>query len=321
MTPIAPDSHFERSVGLVRYLLAASVLKAFSLTSVSRRIYRTLGNRLGQQRHAEVSATDIERGIWMRQTLAEIQPPLNERSAILEIGTGWTHFYAIYLRLFFSSRFTLFDVQDNRQLTALRGRFAHLARLLPGFSPGKTEQWQAAQELAEKVSCVPSFDELYQLLGMDYIIELDGRLDRFRADSFDVVLSADVLEHVDRRFLDQTIRSIYRVLKPGGMSVHQIGIDDHLSHYAPNMSPKRYLRYSDRTWKFFFENRVQYFNRVQVPEFEDLFHASGLELVRSQVEKSPDTLMSLVCHAQYGKYDSEALRVTRYFIVHRKPER
>ena len=46
---------------------------------------------------------------------------------------------------------------------------------------------------------------------------------------------------------------MYRSLKPGGYSIHQIGIDDHLTHFDSSQSPKKYISYSDNVWKLLFE--------------------------------------------------------------------
>ena len=43
--------------------------------------------------------------------------------------------------------------------------------------------------------------------------------------------------------------------------------DTSLYHYDTSVSAKNYLRYSDAVWKRWFENRVQYFNRVQRREW------------------------------------------------------
>ena len=46
-----------------------------------------------------------------------------------ELGTGWIHFYSLYLRLFFDFRGTLYDVWDNRQLHALKRIFSQLGAM------------------------------------------------------------------------------------------------------------------------------------------------------------------------------------------------
>lgn len=297
----------------IRYHAASIALKAFSATNATRKTYRYLGNTFGQKRHSVVSNTDVQRGRWLCEQIADSGLSLDENATVLELGTGWTHFYAIFLRLFYASQFTLFDVQDNRQLGALKDRTAALFAILEHTAPGDFDS-----HLAQKVVQIEGFAELYQLLGMNYVIENSGSLRAMENNAYDVVFSVDVLEHVARASLQLTISEMYRVLKPGGICLHQIGLDDHLSHYAPGMPSKNYLRYSDRAWKMFYENRVQYINRVQLAEFVALFQRSGFELELCQTETDADGLSQIAIHSQYQKYSSHDLEATRALLVCRK---
>ena len=49
---------------------------------------------------------------------------------ILELGTGWLHWEALTLRLFYDIEAVLFDVWDNRQLGGLKN---YLATVAPSF--------------------------------------------------------------------------------------------------------------------------------------------------------------------------------------------
>ncbi|HXP59393.1 MAG TPA: class I SAM-dependent methyltransferase [Dongiaceae bacterium] len=300
----------------LRYRMAALGLKSFSATQTTRRLYRWLGNSFGQRRHSGVSAVDLSRGLWLCDQVKQSELCLDKSSAVLELGTGWTHFYAVFLRLFFETRITLFDVQDNRQLNALKRRFADLESKLALVRP---DDGQSIHRLVRQIREVRSFTELYASLGLVYVLEPNGSLAAMRDRSFDMVFSMDVLEHVQRASVPGVISGMYRVLKPGGLCLHQIGLDDHLSHYAAGMPSKNYLRYSDGIWKAMFENEIQYFNRLQLPEFEEAFAASGFQLLSRQTEDDPRSLSRIVPHAQYLRFDASALAATRALLTYRKP--
>jgi SAM-dependent methyltransferase len=151
---------------------------------------------------------------------------------------------------------------------------------------------------------------------MYYVIEKDGRLDQFRDNSFAYVFSVDVLEHVPWSGLPQVVRDMCRILKPGGYSIHQIGIDDHHAHYDRAVSPKQYLSFSDRTWGLFFDNNVQYINRLQRSDWLGLFEQAGLNFVEEVVQTHD--IEGLRIHPQYRRYDRADLACTRLTIVHRK---
>ncbi len=301
----------------LRYFLATFLLKLFSMNGLTRQTYRTLGNGFGKRGHVFTSPEEIRRGLWMIEMVEKTGLMLDDDSPVLEIGTGWTHFYGIFLHLFFNPQTYLFDVWDNRQLNALKDKYTQLTDSLEAALP---PQWQnripEIRDLIRQINGVHSFDELYNLMNMSYWIEPEGKLDHYASNCFDLVFSVDVMEHIHRDRLESTIQSMHRMLKPGGYSIHQIGIDDHLTHYAPGMSTKNYVRYGDKTWKLFFENRVQYFNRVQLPEYLELFERNGFRLFSCSTEEDLRALHNLAPSYDFLDFDIHSLQTTRAYIVH-----
>jgi len=115
----------------------------------------------------------------------------------------------------------------------------------------------------------------------------------------------------------QTSLDIAEVLKPGGYSCHSIQIGDHLYQYDSSVSPKQYLRYSDDTWKRWFENGVQYINRLQRSDWLDMFKASGLVLVEEEV--AGEALSGMKVAEEFQHYDETDLRCSNLKLLHHKP--
>ena len=297
---------------MIRYVLAALALKCFSANSMTKALYRRIGNTLGQKRRKSASIdTRIYRGDQL-VAFCDRYKILRDGDEILELGTGWMHWYAIYLRLHFDVRITMLDVWDNRQFIALKALFSKLRASLSTDRPRRDR----LATLLEGVESADSLEELYDFLDLDYVIQKDGRLDQFGDNSFACVFSVDVLEHARRSSLHQVVRDMCRILKPGGYSIHQIGIDDHHAHYDRAVSPKQYLSFSDRTWGLFFDNDVQYINRLQRSDWLALFEQARFNLVEEVVQAH--NIEGLRIHAQYQHYDHADLDCTRLTIVHRK---
>jgi len=311
------------SISSLGYALTAWSLKGFSLTPFSRRCYRFIGKSLGLGQHSTLSMTDINRGLYIYNSLKNANLQLDAQSTLLELGTGWTHFYGIFLRLCSDAKIVLFDVQDNRQFSALKDRCLKLAGMLPAqfASDQKDDALQAHIELvAREISKAGDFEDLYRRLGMNYIVNPTGSLDTFSSNSFDAVFSIDVFEHIDRFSMKKTVENIYRILKPGGISVHQIGLDDHLGHYVPDMPSKNYLRFSDAAWKTWYENKLQYINRLQSSDFLEIFKSVGFKLLSLETEQDPNYLLQHAPDWQFQHYSLLDLKTTRANLLHRKPQ-
>ncbi len=100
--------------------------------------------------------------------------------------------------------------------------------------------------------------------------------------------------------------------------MHSINIRDHLCLYDKTVAPKQYLAYSDRTWKTWFENRVQYINRIQRSEWLAAFDRVGLELIEEQSGDVP--LSDITIGKRFQAYNITDLSCGSLIVVHRKPE-
>jgi SAM-dependent methyltransferase len=303
---------------MLRYMMTAAALKSFSLSPQTRRLYRWLGNTLGQRerikRGLETPYMDRARKIL---ELFEKEQAIRDGDRLLEIGTGWVHWEATVLRLFYDVEITLFDVWDNRHLGAYKRYMAQLDEIIDDELSLDPPHRARIHRLLRAIAAAGSFDEIYDVLGFRYVINPGGTLDPFEDESFAAVFSWNVLEHVNRRILPSFIRDFGRLLQPGGCSIHKIDPGDHLAYYETGVSHKNYLRYSDGVWRRFFENDVQYFNRVQRPEWLDLFQTAKLDLVHEEVVGI--TLNGMRINKRYQRLSRQDLECVSLTFIHRKP--
>jgi len=265
---------------MVKYVAAAVALKCMSAGAPTRRFYRALGNKIGNNRRSSgvMPSYYLER---VRRTLqvANQLAIVRDGDRAIELGTGWLHWEALTLRLFWDVEVVLFDVWDNRQLGGLKNYWRQLRALLETNVPATPAQIRRAHAVLDSVAKVDSFEELYDLMGFRYVVQQDGSLAQFADASFDLVVSAGVLEHVHRNSVSSMAAGMRRILKDQGFALLSIDTSDHLSHYDPAVSKKKYLGYSEPTWKLLFENEVQYINRMQRGEWMELFKANAFDVV------------------------------------------
>jgi SAM-dependent methyltransferase len=222
---------------------------------------------------------------------------------LLELGTGWLHWEAITARLFFDIEGVLFDVWDNRQMGGIKNYLSQLEQNL-GTLSADLAQLSHARTLIAEIRRMTRFEELYERLGFTYVVDPNGNPGSLKAESFDLVVSGGVLEHILSRDAPAFVKGIAAVLKPGGLSVHGINIRDHLGQYDSTVFAKQYLRYPNWIWHLCLENKVQYINRIQRPDWLQLFADAGLRLLEEEVEPVNITNMRVAkCYQAYAKSD------------------
>jgi len=85
------------------------------------------------------------------------------------------------------------------------------------------------------------------------------------------------------------------------------------------MPSKNYLRFGDSVWRYVFENKVQYINRTQAPQYRRLFAGHHLAAESESLEYDwhlPDLLQPA---ARYRQLGMENLCATGMTVVHRHP--
>ena len=295
---------------MVKYVLAALALKAFSLNDATKKAYRSIGNVVGQRARQNTDIdVYVERGDLF-VALCKKYGAVPAQAQAFELGTGWMHWYSLYLRLYFDLHITMLDVWDNRQLAALQTLFGKLKARVPAGFKGDVGR-------LDTIIAAPSFEALYEALGLCYVIEPDGSPRQFADGAFDLIFSFHCLEHVPIGNVEDLLADFHRTLKPGGYMIHQIGIDDHLQHYDPAESPKNYLRFSDRAWKLLFENDVQYFNRLQACDWIDRIGSAGFVFLERIAETAD--VGGLPIAPGFRHYRQEDLACTILTLVHQKP--
>ena len=122
-------------------------------------------------------------------------------------------------------------------------------------------------------------DSFLQNKGLHYKI-YDGKLLPYEDNFFDIVCSNNVYEHL--RYETITVEETNRVLRKGGICLHQIDLRDHFCFDENNERVFNMLRYNKEDWWNMTSNRVSYVNRLRMSHWVELhekcgFHVSIME--------------------------------------------
>jgi cyclopropane fatty-acyl-phospholipid synthase-like methyltransferase len=283
--------------------------------------YKKLAETYGQRRKINIGLTNnYINQFALISTISNDKNILNNGDRVLEIGTGWTPWLATMITFFKDVEVYLFDVIDNRRLSLYKLYINQLNEKIKNneiVMNNSTIVKKKIDFLARKISNIDNWSSIYELLGFKYIISKSGSYDSFRNNSFDLVISWDVMEHVKPHMIQYLTESIYRILKPGGFTINTIDYSDHYYYYDKNTSIKQYLKYSDKIWKLFFENEVQYFNRIQCSEWLKHFGKSNFVLQKC-VNIDSKNINTLTLAKKYRKYSKRDLNCTSATLYHYK---
>lgn len=303
---------------MLKYAAVAAASKMFSRNKGTKWAYRQAGNVvLNRMRVADgLPERYVDRARWLVQTV-ETHQILNPGDRVLELGTGWMHWEATVLRLFHDVEVTLYDVVDCRLLGALRNYLAGLAMEVGSFQDiVGAQRVERARQLLDKAVAVESFESFYELMNFTYVVDPDGMLEAVRP-GYKLAVSSDVLEHVPAPTLSPYLARLLDDLVPGGYSVHQIDLVDHFHYFDTTMSPKNYYRYDDATWRRRYESDLQYWNRVQRPDWLSLFEGAGFDLI--ELQDVTGDIGSITLAPRYSQLSKTDLECMQLRVVHQRP--
>jgi SAM-dependent methyltransferase len=301
---------------MLRYAGAVAASKILSTSDSTKRLYRFAGNKIleRQRLKSAIPSRYIERAQSLVRTCLT-HDAVHDGDKVLELGSGYVHWEATIVRLLCDVEVTLFDVWDDRLFKVWQQWLHELGDQVESLGL-PSERRKVAHDLLLDSREARSLDDMYALLNFRYVQDSSGLPDSLEHDAYSLAVSADVLEHVDRGLLPRFLSSVRTVLRPGGLAINQIDLVDHYSYFDPSTSPKAYYRFSDRVWRHL-QSSVQYFNRVQRPQWLAFFEQAGLLIVDEQVISEPLRPMHLA--APYRDMALSDLRCMQIRTVHRRP--
>ena len=228
----------------------------------------------------------------------------------MEIGTGWYPTLPVCWHLAGASQVITFDLQRhlNQRLTERMLRV--VGAQLPVIS----------QAVGFDVSV--AYDSLRaDQLPIVYRAPADATASQLPANSVDVVFSNSVLEHVPRPVIAAMMRESYRVLRPGGLSIHSVNCADHYAYFDRQITFINYLTIAEKDWQFW-NNDLQYQNRMRPQDFIELSEQAGLTTVLTKYQPRPALLAQLAAlkiAPEFQNYSPDQLCCTSVDFGGQKP--
>ena len=259
---------------------------------------------IGLFRHGRMDHAEYALKIFCLHSNRAYPEGLPAGTSALELGPGDSIASAIIAKAYGASQIWLADV----------GNFArkdvHFYRVLALALAGRG---LAAPDLTHAIT----FEDVLNACNVRYLTEGLRSLRQIPDGTIDFIWSHSVLEHVRKPQFADTLLELFRVMKPGAYTSHNIDFQDHLSHALNN------LRFSERRWEsYLFANSGFYTNRSPAVVMHNMFKQAGFDLIQEEFGRWPKLPIPRKSLAEeFERFaDEELLCRTSYVLLRKRPE-
>lgn len=162
---------------------------------------------------------------------------------------------------------------------------------------------------------------ILKTLHIEYLIT-DARQTNFEVGEFDLIISNTTLEHISKPILTQIFSEFARMSGANTVMSHLIDLSDHYAHVDKSLTPYNFLRYSERTWAWFFNNRLQYQSRLRFSDYQQIHTQTGFEIIIADFDRdSAARFAQIPIHPDFLRYEPDDLMITSAWMVSRLVER
>lgn len=297
------------------------VQKSLSLVPGGVRLNTRLQNSLGGMRVFDHNvAVKVSNWVTSMGYLSDVGFRVRG-SRLMEIGTGWHPALPLCFVLAGAGSITTFDIVRHLDEKVTFHLLDSLEKRLPEIASASREPSTTVRARFVEMRQSKTLGELLHKCGIHYLAPADARATGVEGNSFDLVYSNSVLEHVPRVSIAQLMKESFRVLIPGGLAMHNVGCNDHYAFFDKSISFINFLQYGEREWRLW-NNSLQYQNRMRAPEFIKLATGAGFEVIQRRTHVRPGTreaLANLRIAPEFRRFSEDELVATTSDFIVRKP--
>jgi SAM-dependent methyltransferase len=195
-----------------------------------------------------------------------------------------------------------------------------LERHLPKIAEHARTPLAEVEAAYERLSGANTVPELFQLANIEYRAPEDFTRSGLPSGSVDVVFSNSVLEHVSVDVIPKIMVESARVLRKGGVTVHDVNCGDHYAYFDKTISQVHYLRYDSKQWNRW-NTQLLFQNRLRAVDFVKAAEKEGLEIAKAVARPKAELVLELNGLAlpnEFKHYSLEELAPTSLALVGRK---
>lgn len=241
-----------------------------------------------------------------------------EESRVVEIGTGWNAINTLLLFVLGAKEIHTYDRTRHLRLHLVQRALREIEISIEEVAARTTVPVRVLRERLAHLSGKQQLEEILNAGHIHYHAPGDATRTGLAEASVDLVYSYGVLEHVPAEIAHRFNQESRRILRPGGLVFHGIGLHDHYTGVDRNITAVNFLKYSDRFWSTLVLNDISYHNRLRERDFVDIFRRDGFELLHRESSVDPASLHALESmrvDERFRGYTKEELAVIRTVLI------
>ena len=196
--------------------------------------------------------------------------PIKRKKVVCEIGPGNSLFASLIFLKLGACRYFAVDSEINATSDPkfYIDSINPINSIIKKFLPYKFKNQNKSENFGYNKM---TLTELFKKNNIKYLCNGVESFKNISSNSVDFVWSHSVMQHIYLSELETLISEIFRIIKPGGLTVHHIDLKDCI-----NRSVNNFL-FPEKIWESeLFHKAGFYTNRVRSKEFNDIFIKSGL---------------------------------------------
>jgi predicted SAM-dependent methyltransferase len=306
----------------VNWRIKGIIQKSLDYLPRGDEVYRYVHGRFSGLRDPEFEMDGKVIGDWLVFASHLRSLGLDARGLnLMEIGTGWYPTLPVCFALIGAACTHTYDLTRHLDPKLVIRLVRRLERHLQAIAEASGQSIEEVRTCFAALSTAGSAGAILEGANIHYHAPGDATSSGLPDGSVDVVFSNSVLEHVLPEVIVPLMRESWRVLRPGGYAIHSVNCGDHYAYCDRTITQVNYLRYSDRYWSLWNNDR-QYQNRLRAREFVDAARSVGFDIAFSYHRPRAELVEEVArmrLPDQFARFTIEELAVTSIDFAAHKP--
>ena len=292
-----------------------------ALPFFSNEVYYAIQRRVGGLRPDRIDPLDrMKAGADMVEWAASAGFDIKDKT-VLEVGTG--RMVDLPTAMWLCGAGRIFTVDLNPYLSS---ELISEGRAFMRRNPEKVRALFPRREdsvFRERLKLLLGTDvadeDLLSAMNIEYMSPADASRLPIADGTIDLHVSHTVLEHIPEEILTEILTEARRVMRPGGLLIHNVDPSDHFAHDDPAITKVNFLSFTDAEWNKWAGNQFMYHNRLRASDYVRIFAKAGVRTIEEKRSIDDNALGALRAgfpvSERFRGFSEEELAITSYSIM------